>query len=257
MLSDEDEAYLVKELVGGRCTLQYSEEDPSTLERVVAVANVMLSWDETGFGRSALHAEDGLLSMGLYASETEEPESGGRSNPPSPKERRVLYQIGRIDEANGTKKPKLALHIPGTKRKTGETPQAGLERVLSAELLPFKDHMRFEGSERVVNQKDGTQTLKMRTKTVKTVYKATLTSWPEQIESRRVEFPDLPGLRKNMRHQDLLLLPQSSNQVGLYAFLQPKLYATIESASRADSMKKWIASLDVGTLPPRWESFEA
>jgi len=250
-LSDQDEAYLMKELVGGRCTLQYSKD--LTLERVVAVANVMLLWDEALDLTRSTHEE----GSGFHATETEDSAATSKPSTKSAikehqrKEQRVLYQIGRIDE-HGEKK--LALHVPGTKRKTGEAPQAALERIMSAELRPFKDHMRFEGSERVVTEKDGTQTLKMPTKTVKTVYKSVLTSWPEGIQHCRVGLPNLPGLRNGSRKHDLLLLPQSSQQVGLYAFLHPKQYSTIDDAMHADAMKKWIAALNIGPLSSHGEA---
>jgi len=226
-LSDDDEAYLVKELMAGKCTLQYAD-DGSQLERVVGVANVMLKWEDSfsGLGSnlpshpSSSHAPSTLDSL----------QKSGQCQ--------VLYQIGVIDEKGNNK---LSLHMPGTKRWTGESPQVALQRILDSDLKPFAKHMIIEDSERRVTVKEGTQTLKMRTKTVKTIYRSMLQKWPSNIRTSKVNFPKLPGLEDLTGH-DILALPQH-NKVLLYSFLLPEQYDVLDSNDNMDSMKEWIRSV--------------
>jgi len=212
-LSDEDEAYLTKELMSGKCTLQYSEEN-GQLERVVGVANLMLKWDPTF---------------------DEERDSIRNST-------HVLYQIGAMDVSTG--KLRLALHMPGTKRWIGESPLYALKRMNMTDLGKFSQHMIMVDSERRVSVKESTQTLKMRTKTVKTIYRGILQEWPPDLLSTKVDFPRLQGLDKDLLQQDLLLL-QMSSQVGFYAFLEPDDYYVLEQAQNNEIMRDWFASLNL------------
>jgi len=202
-LSPEDEAYVQKELMAGKCTLQYSEDDHQ-LERVVGVANLQLKWE--------------------VASEV-----------------RTLYQLGLVDEKN---RQKLSLHVPGTKRLTGESPNAALQRILDTDLQSFANFMYVEDSERKVSVKESTQTLKMRTKTVKTIFRSVLSEWPDDIHSFHVAWPKILGL-EGLHPLEVLAIP-SNAQVGIYAFMLPEQYDIIESSENIEIMKEWIASIQVG-----------
>jgi len=221
VLSDEDEAYVTKELMAGKCTIQYSD-DGTQLERVVGLTNVMLRYEPDSFTN------------------------------PSPKPL-VLYQVGAVTQQGKTK---LSLHIPGTKRWTGESPQAALKRILEADLRVFAPMMEVENSERKVSVKDSTQSLKMRTKTVKTIYRSNLQELPKDIMSMQVPFPELPGLvgksstpdsseTDSEPHQfQLLVLPQEK-EAGLYAFLLPAQYEIMDNDDNKDAMKAWMSTVKV------------
>jgi len=241
-LSSEDEEYVVKELMAGKCTIQYAE-DGFHLERVVYLANVMLGWFDTSAevpeGTPKNCPETPPPNMKSMA-------SGSRSTQgfagPS-----VLYQLGAVD-AKG--KAKLALHMPGTKRLTGESPQLALQRILDADLRPFANSITVEDSIRKVSVKDSTQSVKMRTKTVKTIYRSSLSNLPSSIQSWKVPFPNLPGLEQ--LHNDghtLLALPQGDKAYGLYAFLLPRQYDILDRKENGAVMKEWISSLSLSDAP--------
>mmetsp|Transcript_72542 Transcript_72542/g.172996 ORF Transcript_72542/g.172996 Transcript_72542/m.172996 type:complete len:989 (-) Transcript_72542:42-3008(-) len=223
-LSDHDEEYVTKELMSGKCTIQYSD-DGEQLERVVGVTNVMVHWEDRN--SHTRHSIESACS--LHASHGSRPDA------------KVLYQVGEMD-AKG--KQKLSLHVPGAKRQTGESPQAALEGMLNNALKPFAEHLVIEDSETKVSIKESTQSLKMRTKTVKTIYRAELDAWPSDgIYSVDVPFPDLPGLQQ-LPAQQILLLPQKG-QVGLYAFLLPDHYAVLDEDENLAAVKDWIANMHI------------
>eukprot|EP00971_Amphidinium_carterae_P201085 3990404-Amphidinium_carterae.1 len=159
----------------------------------------------------------------------------------------LLFQIGAYDAAKGVK---VSCHVPGCKRKGGETPGLALERLLREDMKLFSGRMTIESNDTVGSVKEQTQNLKMRTKTAKTIYRASLTVPVEELllpTAVLKKEPNIPEL-ESITDRQILVLPQGSNKAGLYAFLEQEEYDLLDAEEHASAITAWLECLDLSHL---------